>query len=434
MDTNKGKLFSAGSLTLRRFPRIIQIYILAVIAGGGIALVAGLPSQIDQAELILLATLGIAGVAAGVRRLPLMGLHGTIDLTGGILLMAVFLTAPSLACLLAGLVTILSGILTRRRVWNVLFNAGAEVLGIGLAGSLYHGLCNPDLLPLDSWTNAQALFISASAYWLVESAVITVLVAARNRDPFLQTYIRNWQEVYVQCILLALLAVLGTAAWRQGMVYACLLLVPAVAVYQMFSITKVKQEQVIKAIEIIAEVLDRRSPFTFQHSQRVAEHVVRLARRVGLTVNDIETLRRAALIHDIGKLGVEDPSKELAPNTALTDYQFYSLKQHAHLGAMIAREIPAFEEAEESIRYHHDWYNGRHISREHAGEGIPLGARILAVADCYDCFCMANGEATLSYDPKAIEQIGELSGNQLDPDLLALFISILEAERVAATR
>jgi putative nucleotidyltransferase with HDIG domain len=419
---------------LRRFPRIIQLYILSVIAGGGVALVVGLPGQIERAELILLATLGISGVVAGMNRLPLMGRHGTIDLTGGILLMAVFLTDPSLACLLAALVTVLSGLLTKRRIWNLLFNAGAEVLGIGLAGFLYHGLANPDLLPLDSWTNTQALFIAASAYWLVESAVVTVLVAARNGDPFLQTYIRNWQEVYIQCILLALLAVLGTAAWRQGMVYAFLLLVPAVAVYQMLSITRLKQEQVIKAIEIIAEVLDRRNPFTFQHSQRVAEHVVRMARRLGLTVNDVEALRRAALIHDIGKLGVEDPSKELAPNSNLTDYQFYSLKQHAHMGAMIAREIPAFEEAEESIRYHHDWYNGRHVSREHTGETIPLGARILAVADCYDCFCMANGEATLSYDPKAIEQIGDLSGNQLDPALLSLFISILEAERAASDR
>jgi len=417
---------------LKRFPRIIQIYILATIAGGGVALVAGFPRQIEQAELILLAALAVCGVVAGMHRLPLTGRHGTIDLTGGILLMAVFLTDTSLACLLGAIVTVLSGALTRRRIWNVLFNAGAEVLGIGLAGFLYHVLGDAEALPLDSWGNAGALLISASSYWLVESALVTVLVAARNGDPFLLTYIRNWQEVYIQCILLALLAVLGTAAWHQGMVYAFLLLVPAVSVYQLLSITKLKQEQVIKAIEIIAEVLDRRSPFTFEHSQRVAEHAVKMARRLGLTVNDVEAMRRAALIHDMGKLGVDDPSNELAPNSALTDYQFYSLKQHAHMGAMIAREIPAFEEAEESIRYHHDWYNGRHVSREHSADGIPLGARILAVADCYDCFCMANGEATLTYDPKAVEQLQELKGSQLDPTILALFISILEAERAAA--
>jgi HD-GYP domain-containing protein (c-di-GMP phosphodiesterase class II) len=72
------------------------------------------------------------------------------------------------------------------------------------------------------------------------------------------------------------------------------------------------------------------------------------------------------------------------------------------------------------------------VSREHSADGIPLGARILAVADCYDCFCMANGEATLTYDPKAVEQLQELKGSQLDPTILALFISILEAERAAA--
>ncbi len=415
---------------MRRFPRPIQAYIVLVIAAGGLTLLLNLPQRADGAELILFATLAAGGVLAGIHPLPLVGRHAIIDLTGGLLLMAVLLTSPAMACLLAAVVSVISGLAFRRRAWNILFNASAEVLGIGMSGALYHGMAAPSALPLDSWTNAIALFVAASSYWLVESAVVTVLVAARNREPFLQTYAKNWQEVYIQCTLLALLAVLGTAAWHQGAVYAFLLLVPAVAVYQLMSIHKLKQEQVIHAIEIIAEVLDRKNPFTFQHSHRVAEYSTRIARQIGLRNNDVEVLRRAALIHDIGKLGTDDPSEEvLANREGLTDYQFYSLKQHAQLGAMIAREIPAFEDAEEPIRYHHDWYDGSHVSRPHAGEEIPLGARIMAVADAYDSLCMSNGEATLAYDPKAVEQLRTMEGTRLDPELLARFLEVLETEQ-----
>jgi response regulator RpfG family c-di-GMP phosphodiesterase len=100
---------------------------------------------------------------------------------------------------------------------------------------------------------------------------------------------------------------------------------------------------------------------------------------------------------------------------------------------MIAREIPAFEEAEELIRYHHDWYDGTHASKAHSGEEIPLGARIIAIADSYDVLSMANGEASLICDPKAVQALQAMGGRQLDPELLQVFLDIMGAEREAQT-
>ena len=96
---------------------------------------------------------------------------------------------------------------------------------------------------------------------------------------------------------------------------------------------------------------------------------------------------------------------------------------------MIAREIPAFEEGEDPTAYHHDWFDGSHVSRNQSGQEIPLGARIIAVADSYDRLCMANGEATLTYDPMAVEQLRTMGNRELDPDLLAAFLEILSSER-----
>ncbi len=417
---------------MRRFPRPIQAYIVLVIAAGVVALSLSLPRQVESSELILFFTLAVSGILAAMYRLPMVYSHLRIDLLGPILLMAAFLASPSVACLLAAFVIVASGLLRRRRLWSILFNAAAETLGIGFAAALYHGMADPDLLPLDSWVNVAALLLSACGYWLANGFLVMVLVAADNGEPFFRNFAKNYKDFYVQMILMTLLAVLGAAAWHQGALYALLLIVPTAAVYQLLSVTHLKQEQVIHAIEIIAEVLDRRNPFTFQHSQRVAEHATKIARSIGLTQTDTEVLRRAALIHDIGKLGLDDPAEEMPANREdLTDYQFYSLKQHAQLGAMIAREIPAFEEAEEPIRYHHDWYDGSHVSKDHAGEEIPLGARIIAVADSYDSLCMANGEATLAYDPKAVEQLSTMGSKRLDPQLLARFLDLLEEEQAA---
>jgi putative nucleotidyltransferase with HDIG domain len=420
---------------MRRFTRSIQAYIVAVILAGGVALFANLPRVLDGSELALLATLGVSGILAGIYRLPMVYSHLRIDLLGPVLLMAIVLTAPSSACILTALISVFASLLRRRRPWNVLFSASVEVLSVDLASALYRGIAEPGQLPLDSWQNALAFFVAATAYWLANGLLVFVLVAADSQEPLLRNVARNYGDMYLQLILMTLLSVLGTAAWHQGPLYAVLLFVPTVVIYQLLSLSKVKQEQVIHAAETIAEVLDRRNPFTFQHSRRVAEHTLRLAKRLGLTQPDCETLHRAALIHDIGKLGVEDPSHEFPPGKLdLSDYQFYNLKQHAHLGAMIAREIPAFEEAERPIRYHHDWFDGSHASRPHSGEEIPLGARIIAVADSYDLLCMANGEATLTYDPVAIEELCAMSGKQLDPDLLATFLEILKEEREPETQ
>ncbi len=415
---------------MRRFPPAVQAYIVAIIAGGGVVLATWFPRRIEEIDPPLLATLAVSGVLASLYHLPLAERHLRISLTGGILQMGIFLGTTAFACHLAAIVALLSGILLRRRLWNILFGVGARVLSVGLASSLYQTLADDALLPLDSWDNLLALYLAALGYWLLDSALVVVLISAHNNQPFRQNYLNNWREVYLQCILLTLLAVLGSAAWRQGPVYAFLLFVPAVALYQLLSITRSKQEQVIHAAEIIAEVLDRRDPFTFQHSRRVAEHTVKMARQLGLRDHAVDLLRRAALIHDIGKLGVDDTPGGVSVSSArLTEYQFYALKQHAQLGAMIAREIPAFEEAEQPIRFHHDWYDGSHVSRPHAGEEIPIGARIIALADVYDRLCMANGEASLACDPLAVEQLRAMAGRQLDPELVDLFVSLLKSER-----
>ena len=419
---------------MSRFSRPVWAYIAFVTAVGALVFGAVLPHFLDDPEWVLLATLVISGILAGMYTLPMVYGRLRIDLSGSVLLMAVFLGNIPISVLVATMVSIVvGGALRRRQLWNILFNASTEVLGIGIAALLYRTIASPTLLPMDSWSNIIGLLLSASSYWITNSALVTVLVASRNDEPFLRNYLSNWSEFYIQCILLTLLAVLGAAAWRQGAVYALLLFVPAIAVYQLLSISRVKQEQVIHAMEIIAEVLDRRKPFTFQHSRRVAEHAVKIGRRLGLTVSDVDALHRAALIHDIGRLGIDDPSyHEHSPDRAdLTDYQFYSLKQHALLGAMIAREIPAFEECEEPIRYHHDWFDGQHASKPHSGDEIPLGARIIAVADSYDLLCMTNGEAMLTYDPVAVEKLQAMSARQLDPELLAVFMEILGSEREA---
>jgi hypothetical protein len=132
-----------------------------VIAGGAAILALSLPRHVSNEELVLFATLAVSGVLAGAYPLPLVYSHLRIDLTGGILLMAVFLTDPPLACLLAALVSVVSGLALRRRLWNMLFNAGAEVLGIGLAALLYRGL---PIRPPYPWT-------AAATCWPVQAAI-----------------------------------------------------------------------------------------------------------------------------------------------------------------------------------------------------------------------------------------------------------------------
>ncbi len=175
-------------------------------------------------------------------------------------------------------------------------------------------------------------------------------------------------------------------------------------------------------IEVVTASIDARDPYTAGHSQRVSNVVVEIAKNMDLAGSEIEKFHIAAHLHDIGKIGIRDDI--LLKKERLTPDEYEVIKQHSVIGYNILKRVEAFREIAIIVRHHHERWDGGGYPDGLSEETIPLGARIIAVADSLDAM---TSERT--YHPKraweeAIEECIRCSGSQFDPSIIEVLKSI----------
>ncbi|WP_217923820.1 diguanylate cyclase [Miltoncostaea oceani] len=179
---------------------------------------------------------------------------------------------------------------------------------------------------------------------------------------------------------------------------------------------RLERSQTLSGLRLLARVVDARDPSTRRHSERVAEMAVRLATAMGWPMERILALSEAALVHDVGKIGV--PDDVLHKPARLTVEEFEVIKRHAPLGADIVRGILSAEQIA-WVRGHHERYDGRGYPDGLAGEDIPDGARILAVADSWDVMVSVRAYTTPRSVAEALEECAACAGGQFAPEVVA---------------
>ena len=181
------------------------------------------------------------------------------------------------------------------------------------------------------------------------------------------------------------------------------------------------QELFIDAIESLVGALEAKDKYTAGHSRRVTKVAVDTGMALGLSGEELENLRWAALLHDIGKIGI-DPSVQNKPGS-LTPTEYNYILTHCTIGPGIVEPL-VNETIVEAIRHHHDSYDGTGIGQTVYGKDIPLGARILAVADSFDAMTSDRPYRSAMPAIKAIAEIKRCSGIQFDPAVVNAFMKI----------
>ena len=179
------------------------------------------------------------------------------------------------------------------------------------------------------------------------------------------------------------------------------------------------QELFIDAIESLVGALEAKDKYTAGHSRRVTKIAVDTGKVLGLSGEELENLRWAALLHDIGKIGI-DPSVQNKPGT-LTPTEYKYILTHCSIGPGIVEPL-VNESIVEAIRHHHDSYDGTGLNQKVAGEEIPLGARILAVADSFDAMTSDRPYRSAMTASKAIGEIKRCAGTQFDTCVVKAFL------------
>jgi putative nucleotidyltransferase with HDIG domain len=179
-------------------------------------------------------------------------------------------------------------------------------------------------------------------------------------------------------------------------------------------------------LEALARAIDAKSHWTAGHSERVTKLALKIGRVLGLTQEEMDVLRRAGLLHDIGKLGI--PGHILDKEGKLTKKEEQLMHEHVHLGVRILEPIAAYAEVVPMVLHHHESFNGEGYPNGLAGEAISLGGRIFAVADSFDALTSNRPYRRALKRKHAIEMIKERCGSKYDPDIVQAFLEVMAQE------
>lgn len=174
------------------------------------------------------------------------------------------------------------------------------------------------------------------------------------------------------------------------------------------------------------QLLDLKDLNTGVHSTRLAEWALHVASELGLDERELVDIEAAALLHDIGKIGI--PDAILNKPAKLTAEEYELMKKHPEYGWAVLRQIPTFEQASLLTLHHHEGYNGKGYPGRLKGEEIPIGSRIVSVIDAFDAMVSSRPYRKGVPFEEAARRLTEASGTQFDPSVVKIFLPVAQAE------
>ena len=184
------------------------------------------------------------------------------------------------------------------------------------------------------------------------------------------------------------------------------------------------EQAYLDMIQTLRYTVEAKDSYTRGHSDRVSEYSVLIGEKLGLSEEQIKTLRIGGLFHDVGKIGV--PDNILQKNGRLSENEYSEIKNHPTIGAHILSTASIFKDILPIVKYHHERYDGRGYPEMLKGEEIPYLARITAIADTFDAMTSKRVYRDSLPLENVIEEFKRCKGTQFDPDLDDLFIDILQ--------
>jgi diguanylate cyclase (GGDEF)-like protein/putative nucleotidyltransferase with HDIG domain len=388
----------------------------------------------DWVELALLATLACA---AGQLKLKLPGTPQSISLA--ILpIAAAIASQPSILVFLVAAAALLFDWLLQHREGRsqvALELAGAAIASLG-ACSVYR--YTQDAFGLGSFL---ALAFAVGAYFVASSGVSATLLAIESDvSPW-----TVWKSNHFWTVPLYLLAPVAVVAARvilqsSGLVeiLSGLFAASFVGLYLRIYFTRLSEQESRaraldqtqqRAIETLAEAIDTKDGTSAGHLRRVKRHARLLAEALGCHEADIRTLELAAVLHDVGKVGV--PDYILRKPARLTQHEFSAIASHATIGAEIISRAKFPQPVEQIVLSHHEHWDGTGYPRGLKGEEIPLLARILTLVDCFNALLTDRPYREAMSIEQAVEVLREERGKMFDPSVVDAFLVSLPRLREA---
>ncbi|MGC9000113.1 HD-GYP domain-containing protein [Caldisericum sp.] len=337
-----------------------------------------------------------------------------------------YLFNPLLAISLITISEALSDIVSKKQWYKIVFNTANIGFATGIT-SLYFWKFYNNFLPFTSAYNIGVIISGALIHFFLESFALYLLLSFIVNRPLLSFYTENIKFISVEIFTLYPLGIVLMYFFKYNPLMNAFLLPSLIAVYYALQRRYVVIQETKNALFAIAEVVDKKIPDTIDHSKRVAIITEAICNELKLPLSQTNEIVLAAMLHDIGKIAVPDfilkkqnPSEE----------EMEVIRLHSIEGEKIVGRLSLFRKGALLIRHHHERWDGTGYPDHLKGEEIPLGSRIIAIADSFDAMTTQRfyRDKVRSFK-EGLKELKECAGIQFDPNLVDVAIKVISEKK-----
>ncbi len=433
---------------MRALPSAAQAYIVTVIAVGAAVFAWTVPTIQADTPYLFLALLLMSNASSAFKVALLSASGSTLSVSYAVDFAALLLLGPNPTTLIA-VSSAWSQCTFRMKqptpLYRTLFSMASLAITVRAAGFAYERLGGVPGVFTNSFAVAAALVGAATTYFLFNTILVSCAIALSTRQPIVASWNQNflWSApsyfVGAAVAFVTGLAVLNLGIWM-GML---LIALPVYFIYRTYKVYlgRIEDERRhveemsdlhLATIEALALAIDAKDQTAQSHIRRVQVYAAGLAKALGMPEQEIQGVKTAALLHDIGKLAV--PEHILSKPGPLTQEEFQKIRIHPQVGAEIISAVPFPYPVAPLILSHHERWDGRGYPQGLRGEDIPLGARILTVVDYFDALTSDRPYHRAMEHDAALSVLEQESGKALDPRVVTMFFAQLPLLAAEADR
>ncbi|MDD3656020.1 MAG: HD-GYP domain-containing protein [Atribacterota bacterium] len=352
---------------------------------------------------------------------------GKISVSFPISFVVILVYGPA-AAMVFEVLSIIWTIFNKKELWyKSIFNATQYSLSAGLAGLIY--LFAGGMIGKQNFINyLLPAALCALTFCFINLFLVTCVISLDSGMNIIKVYRINIKDIIPSYLAEAPMGFIMAIIYVQiGILGILLFFFPLFLARQSFELYTRMRKMYLDTIRTLAATIDAKDPYTHGHSERVSLTAVQLAKKLDFVEPEIEYLEYAAILHDIGKIGIED--RILGKKDKLTEEEYEKIKEHPVIGASIVESIEFLKKSSKAVLYHHERYDGKGYPHGLKGEEIPKAARLLAVVDAYDAMNSDRPYRKKLSENDILNELEREAGKQFDPIMVKLFISLLKEKR-----
>ncbi len=399
---------------------LVRTFLTVIVTAALFLWARGSEPSLSGRDVLIALTLGAIFAISESKILDIAFPNGTGTLhvsVGSPIAFAAGLTlGPATGAAVIMLAILIESVIDRRQPIKILVNVSVFGLVTLLAALTYQAFADTDLSPLGSLRNMAAVMAASVVFNLVNLAVISSIVAPVMGLTPLNMLRTNLSGFYVQTLTLPTFGAIVPVIAREHIVALLVIVIPLIGPLLSFRGFERTRLSIQETMAGLADALERRDPYTHQHSMRVTDYVGKVLSQLPVPYETSQGILAAARIHDIGKVAI--PDQVLNKPSSLTKDEFAEIQSHAAVGAEMVEKLWMYRPWVPVIHHHHERWDGKGYPDGLAGEDIPLGARIIAVADAYDAMTTDRVYRKAFPVEKALTELREQKGIQFEPELV----------------